>query len=84
MDSTEVVRELNKPLLMTATPLESEKEASMDNSQMVTMDIFFSMEGGINSRNEMKMRSKAWATCKWKNLNTDIMESSPQGSSGSL
>lgn len=40
--------------------------------------------GGINSRNEMKMRSKTWATCKWKNLNIEIMGSSPQGSSGSL
>lgn len=58
MDSTEAVRELNTPLLMTATYVESEKEANMYNIPMVTMDIFFLMEGGINSRNEMKMRSK--------------------------
>lgn len=55
----------------------------MYNTQMVTVDIFL-MEGDINSRNEMKMRSKTWAACKWKNLNIGIMGSSPQGSGGSL
>lgn len=56
----------------------------MYNIQTVMMDIFFLMEGGISSRNEMKMRSKTWATCKWKNLNIGIMGSLPQGSNGSL